>query len=235
VAEHLTRKELKTDQFAVTAEHAAEYLGMHRRQAIQVGGLVLLAVILVVGGYFWMEHARSVRAEKLSEAMQSADTPIAGPAAQPGTVTFPNQQAKDAAETKAFTDLARNYSGSSEGAVAEYTLGGLAMTAGRNDEARKRFQAAADSGSAQYASMAKLALAQLDFGENRADEGQKILQSLIDHPTAVVSKAQATVTLARMISRTHPMEARALLAPLTKEAGEVGQMASAAQSDIPAK
>ena len=234
MAEHLTRRELKTDQFAVTAEHAADYLGMHRRQAVQLGGLALLAVALIAGGYFWWDHARNVRAEKLSEAMQIADTPLAG-AAQPGSTTFPTQQAKDAAETKSFGDLSREYSGSREGAVAEYMLGGMAAAAGRDDEARKRFQTAADSGNKQYASLAKLSLAQMDFAENRASEGQKLLQDLIDHPTDVVSKAEATITLAHLIAHTHPMEARALLAPLVKEPGEVGQMASAAQGEIPQK
>jgi predicted negative regulator of RcsB-dependent stress response len=235
VAEHLTRRELKTDQFAVSAEHAADYLGLHRRQAVQIGGLVILVALLATGAYFWLDHAKTVRAAKLSAAMQVADTPVSGPTAQAPAVTFPTQQAKDAAETKAFTEITKEYPGTREAAVSNYTLGGVASEAGHDDEARRRFQAAADSGNKQYGSLAKLALAQMDFGENRPDEGKKLLQSLIDHPTDVVSKAQATVTLARMISRTHPMEARALLAPLLKEPGAVGQMASAAQGDIPAK
>ncbi len=234
MAEHLTRKELKTDQFALTAEHAADYFGMHRRQAFQIGGLVFLVAVLILGGYYWMEHTRAVRAGKLSEAMQIADTPV-GPAGPANTVTFPDQKTKDAAEAKAFTSIAQEYSGSREGAIAEYTLGGLAAAAGRDDEARKRFQITADSGNKEYASLGKLALAQLDFAQKRTADGQKLLQSLIDHPTEVVSKAQATLTLARLISGTHPMEARALLAPLTKETGTVGQMATAAQGEIPAK
>ncbi len=234
MAEHLTRRELKSDQFAVTAEHAAEYLGMHRRQAVQVAALAILAIALIVGGYFWFDHARTVRAEKLSAAMQISETPV-GPTAPQGGQSFPTQQAKDAALTKAFTDISKEYSGSREGALAEYTLAGIASTAGHDDEARKHFQAAADSSDKEYASVAKLSLAQMDYAENRAGDGQKLLQGLIDHPTELVSKAQATITMARMVARTHPMEAKALLAPLLKEPGQVGQMASAAQGDIPAK
>ena len=234
MAEHLTRKELKTDQFAITAEHAADYLGMHRRQAVQVAGLVLLALVLIGGGYFWWDHARSVRADRLSEALQTADTPV-GATAQPGGASFPNQQAKDAAETKALTGITRDFSGSREAAISEYLLAGMASTAGHDDEARRHFQNAADSGDKEYSSLAKLALGEMDFSENRAADGQKVLQGLMDHPTAVVSKAQATITLARLISHAHPMEARALLAPLIKEPGQVGQMASLVQGDIPAK
>lgn len=235
MAEHLTRRELKTDQFALTAEHTAEFLGMHRKQALQVGGIAIVAVILAVGGYFWWDHARSVRREKLAEAMQIADTQIAGAATQPNTPTFPSQSAKDAAETKAFTDIAAQYSGSREGAIAEYALGGIATTAGRNDEARKRFQAAIYGGSKEYASLARLALAQLDFADGRQADGEKLLHNLIDHPTALVSSTQATLTLARLISRTRPMEARALLNPLIKETGQVGQLANTALSEISTK
>ena len=236
MAEHLTRRELKTDQFALTAEHTAEFLGMHRRQALQVGGLVLLAAILGVGGYFWWDHARSVRETKLSEAMQIADEPVSAVvSAQQTGPSFPSQAAKDAAETKAFSEIAGQYHGSREGVAAEFTLAGIAVSAGRNDEARKRFQSVADAGNKEFASMAKLSLAQLDFAENRPADGEKLLHDLIDHPTAVVSSAQATLTLARLIAPTRPKEARALINPLVKDQGETGQMANAALSEISAK
>ncbi len=234
MAEHLTRKELKTDHFAVSVEHAADYFGLHRRQVVQIAGAILVAALLAVGIYAWVEHSRTVRADKLSDAMQVAEAPV-GPTSPGSAVSFPNQAAKDAAVSKAFTGIATEFHGSREAAIAEYTLAGQASTAGKNSEARKRFQAAADSGSKEYASLAKLALAQLDFAENRSADGEKRLRDLMEHPTAFVSKQQATITLARMISRTRPAEARALLTPLAKEAGDVGQMAASAQADIAAK
>lgn len=215
-------------------EGAVGFLGLHRRQTLQLAGAALLAVALGIGIYYWMDHNQTVRSEKLSEAMQVSDAPV-NPVSQPNVLSYPSQQAKDAAETKAFSEVAAQYSGSKEGAVAEYTLAGMAVTAGRNDEARKRFQSVVDSGNKDYASLAKLALAQLDFGENKPADGEKLLRELIDHPTALVSKDQATITLARMISHTRPAEARALLTPLIRETGQSGQAANSVMSDISAK
>ncbi len=234
VPEHLTRRELKTDNVALSVEHMADYFGLHQRQILQIGGALVIAAILGVGIYFWMDHASTVRAGKLESAMSVSDTPVnAIPGS--GVPNYPNQQAKDAAEQKAFSEVASQYAGSREAAVAEYTLAGLAASAGRDDEARKKYQVAADSGNKEYASLARLALAQLDFADNKQADGERLLHELMDHPTAMVSKAQATITLARLISRSRPAEARALLNPLLKESGQVGQAAQAAQSDIPSK
>jgi predicted negative regulator of RcsB-dependent stress response len=233
VAEHLTRKELlKTDRFSLTAEHAADYFGAHRMRVFQAAGAVVLAALLGVGVYFWMQHAAGVRRDKLASALQVQEAPV-GPAAQPGAISFPTQDAKDAAVSKAFSEIAAQYNGSHEGAIAEYTLAGLATDAGRNDEARKRYQAVIDSGSKEYASLAKLSLAQLDFAENKNADGEKLLRDLVDHPTALVSKDQAALALVHQIAKTRPAEAHKLIGPILSESGEVGQIAAGVNAEIP--
>jgi hypothetical protein len=235
VSEHLTRKELlKTDRFTETVEHAADYFGMHRKQAVQVGAGIIVAAIAAVGIYLWLDHASTVRAAKLSAAMEIATTQV-GPSTQPNSVVYLTQAEKDAAEKKAYSDLAAQYGNTKEGAIANYALAGLAAGDGKNDEARKRYMQVVESGSKEYASMANLALAQLDYAEGKAADSEKILRDLIDHPTAVVSKEQATLTLVHQIAKTRPAEASKLLEPLLTESGEVGQMATAAKAEIPGK
>ena len=234
MSEHLTRRELKTDQFATTVGTTVEYISLHRRQATQITVAVIVAALAALGVYFWMEHNRNVRAEKLASALQITEATV-GPLNQSTGLSFPDQKAKDAAVTKAMTDLATSFSGTREGAIGEYTLASMAVENNRNDEARKRFQVVIDNGSKEYASMARLALAQLDFAENRDSDGEKILRDLIANPTATVSKEQATITLARLIGRKRPAEARALLQPLLTAKGNVPQMAQVAMTELPAK
>lgn len=235
MTEHLTRQEiLKSDQFQLSAGNAFDYFNTHRRQAFQIAGAVLLAVAAAVGIYFWLDHSSNVRSEKLSEAMQIADAPI-GPATQPNVVSYPTQDAKDAAQQKAFSQIAGEFSGTRQGAVAEYTLAGMAASAGKNDEARKRFGQVIDSGSKEYASLAKLALAELDYAESKPADGEKLLRDLISHPTAVVSKDQATLSLVHHLAKTSPAEAQQLLTPLLTESGQVGQMAASARAEIAGK
>ena len=235
MTEHLTRHEiLKSDQFQVSAGTAFDFFNMHRRQVLQIAGAVLLIAIAATGIYFWLDHARKARTEKLSEAMQIADAPV-GPATQPNVVSYPTADAKDAAEQKAYSQIAGEYSGTREGAIAEYTLAGMATSNGKNDEARKRFNQVIDSGSKEYASLSKLALAELDYAESKPADGEKLLRDLMAHPTAVVSKDQATLTLVHHLAKTSPAEAQQLLAPLLTETGQVGQMANAVRSEISAK
>ena len=45
-------------------------------------------------------------------------------------------------------------------------------------------------------------------------EAEKLLRSLIDDPTILVSKEQATIALAKVVAKKNPAEARKLLEPL---------------------
>jgi len=137
--------------------------------------------------------------------------------------------------TKAFTKLAADYSGSEEGFIAEYYLGATALDAGKVDEARKRYQDVADHANVNYASLAKLALAQLDFAENRTAEAEALLKGLMDHPTDLVSKTQATYTYAKVIAPTKPDEARKLLTQLAGQQSDISQLALTAVNDLPQK
>ncbi len=109
------------------------------------------------------------------------------------------------------------------------------MDAGNVDEARKKFQDAADHANANYASLAKLSLAQLDFAQNRTGEAETLLKGLMDHPTDLVSKEEAQYTLAKVIAPTRPEEARKLLQQLAGEKSDVSQIAQTAMNQLPQK
>ena len=72
----------------------------------------------------------------------------------------------------------------------------------------------ADSGNKPYGSLAKLSLAQLYASQGKVADGERLIQSVIDHPTVLVSKESATVALAELIRNTDPQRARKLLEPL---------------------
>ncbi len=52
------------------------------------------------------------------------------------------------------------------------------------------------------------------MGESRTAEARKLLQSLVEKPTDLVSKAQAQIMLARLDETTNPKAAKALLQSL---------------------
>jgi predicted negative regulator of RcsB-dependent stress response len=235
VASNLTRKELlKQDKFTVEAEHTVDFLSAHRKEAIRYGVILLAVAVIVAGVYYYRSSQQSVRAQALGEAITLAGAPVGAP--QPGAPTsFPTTTAKETAVSKAFAKVQSDYSGSEEAFVAEYYLAAQALDAGKVDDARKKYQDVADHANANYGSLAKLALAQLDIAENRQAEAETVLKDLMQHPTDLVSKTQATFAYAKAIAPTKPDEARKLYMQIATEKSDASQIAVAAMNDLPQK
>jgi predicted negative regulator of RcsB-dependent stress response len=221
----ITRKELKTDKFALEVEQTVTYFEEHRTQVMLYGAVAAVIALLVIGIVMYRNHQQSVRQQELSTAIQIQEASVGG--TSPGTVySFPTLAEKEKASAKAFAELATKYSGSNEGAISLNYLAALAVNQGKLDEAEKRYKEVAASGNSKMASLAKLSLAQLYFVQNRGKEGEAQLRELMAHPTEFVSKEQATFTLARAISKTNPAEARRLIEPLrTSPTQEISQQA----------
>jgi predicted negative regulator of RcsB-dependent stress response len=114
-------------------------------------------------------------------------------------------------------------------------LAGQAVEAAKMDDARKKYQDVADHADSNYSSLAKLAIAQIDFTQNRSGEAEALLKDLIAHPTDLVSKEQATIVYAKGIGATRPDEARKLLTPLTTPPSDISPIVTAALADLPQK
>jgi len=220
----ITRKELKTDKFALEVEHTVTFFEEHRQQLVRYGGIAL-AVGALIGGYFIYAGRQHVaRQQALSHAIEVQEAPVGGMSAT-GGMTFPTQEAKDKEAIKVFSDLKNNYSGSMEAEVAQYYLGSILADQGNLAQAEKSFQEAAEKGDDKYSSLAKLSLAQIYFSDGRDAQGESMLRDLMAHPTIFVSKEQATITLAKYLAIKKPAEARKLLEPLRSQMGAVGQVA----------
>ncbi len=225
MSDRIDRKELRTDNFAVAIEDKVEYLSRHRGQFFRFGAVALAALVLI-GAFIWYRsYQHQVRQEKLGDAIQIQESTVT-PGGTPGPLTFPTDQAKRDAATKAFGGVATQYSGTNEGWIAEYYLACIAADSGKMEEARKRFQNVANNGNKDYSSLAKLSLADTAFVEGRNAEGEKLLQDLIANPTIFVSKEQATITLAHhYVAVNKTGDARKLLQPLTSTPNGASQAA----------
>jgi predicted negative regulator of RcsB-dependent stress response len=211
--DRLTRKELKSDRFALEVQHSVEYVSEHRKQLVRWGVIAAAAVLLIVGGFVYRNYQRTVRQEKLADATQIINATI-GQSPSPYAVSFPTTADRDKAFNKAFTEIAVKYPGTDEGLLAEFYLGTHAADAGKIDEAAKHYKVVADAGNGPYSSMAKLSLAQIYAAQGKQKEGENLIQSVIDHPTELVSKEAATIALARLVAPKDPARARKMLEPL---------------------
>ena len=228
----ITRKELKTDKFALEVGHTVTFFEDHQKELLRYGAGGVVVILLIIGGVWYSRHQHAVREEALAKAIQVQESPVGQPT--PGqNQNFPTQEAKDEVALKAFGDLESKYSGSEEGEIAQYYLGAIKADQGKLAEAEKNFKDVADKGDAKYASLAKFALAQIYFADGRGDQGETILRYLIAHPTIYISKDQATISLARFLGPKKPAEARKLLEPLRSIPGAVGQAALQVYGELP--
>jgi len=228
----ITRKELKTDKFALEIGHTVSFFEEHRKEIIQYGGVALAVVIIVFGYMIYSGSRHSAREQMLARAIQIQESPVGQPS--PGqNVNFPTQDSKDQAALKAFADVRTQYGNSEEGLIAQYYLGSIHADQGKLAEAEKLYKEVADHGNAKYSPLAKLSLAQVYFADGRPDQGEALLRDLIAHPSVFVSSEQATIQLARLLAPKKPAEVRKLLEPLRGKTGAVSQTALTVLQELP--
>ncbi len=227
----ITRKELKTDKFALEVEHGISFFEHHKNEAVKYGTIAIGVIVLIVGYTIYQRGQHSTREQALAVAIRVQEAPVG--VSGNGGIAFPTQEAKDQETVRVFTDLQTKYSGSAEGEIAEYYLGSIKADQGKLAEAEKLYQEVAQKGDEKYASLAKFALAQIYFADGRTDQGEKLLRDLIANPTVFVSADQATISLARFLAPKKPAEARKLLDPLRSRPGNVGQTTLTLLSELP--
>ena len=231
---HLSRKELKQDNVALKVEETTHFLVTHRELAIKVGigALVVLAVGLT--SWFFISSRHDAREQALATALATQNAPV-GAVPPNGGLSFSSDAEKGVAVRKAFSSVVSQNPGSEEAYAADYYLAGIDAANGKTDDALKEFDQVISGASVDFASLAKLGKAQLLFSLSRAPEAQTILKDLMAHPTAMVSKDQAGIILARGIASTQPEEARKILVTIAASNNDVSKIAVTEQGELPAK
>lgn len=232
--DRITRKDLKTDKFALEVEHTVEYVAGHRKAVTMYTAIGLAVVVLVAGIFFFRKHQRTVRQQALANAMQVMEAPV-GPAPADGGQSFPTPAAKNAAVQKALAGVASEHAGSDEGIIARSYMAANAADQGNLAEAEKAFKEVAESGNEKYASLAKVSLADLYKSQGKVAEAEALLRSLVDKPTAFVSKDAATLLLGQLLAPSKPAEARKLLEPLAAGRGPASRQAMTAIGELQQK
>lgn len=210
-----TREKLKHDKFQEEFTHTVQYLGAHsdmvRKYGLAVGGIVVVAIAV----WAYMGYQRSTREADLRKAAVVLDGFVGDPASNTtGGPTFKTQSEKDAAAEKAFLEVAGKYKSSREGLLARFHAATLACDQGKLPDCEAGFKEVINGGDAEIASLARLSLATLYQAQGKGGDAEPLLRQLISNPTALVSKEQAQIALAKALIRTKPQEARLLVESL---------------------
>ncbi|MEO8097462.1 MAG: tetratricopeptide repeat protein [Acidobacteriota bacterium] len=233
--DHLSRKDLKKDTFALEVGHGVEYVTTHKSQVARYGILVLVILLAAGGYYIYSTRQAAARELALAQTQRINGATVGAAAAVPPNLNFATQEEKDKALTAAYQKMAEDYRGSVEGTIAQLYLAAAKMDKGEADAAIPMYQQVIDNAPAPFVSVAKMALGQVLYGKGKTDEGVKLLQSVIDSPTEFVSKEEATLTLGRLLARAKPDEARKLLDPLVQSRTTISSAAVEVLGTLPPK
>ncbi len=219
MAQHITRKELKHDEFKETLAHGAEYALSHTRM-LWIGGLAVLAVVVLAGGWRLFSDRQ---AEKATAAFEDArkifDARIrtAGEPEEPGEVTYLEEKNKYLDAQKKFREVAAKYSMTQQGQAARYYAAVCTARLAQTDEALKELKAIEGGGNTEVAALARLEMAQMYSQTGKPDEAARLLKLLIDKPTDLVPKALAQMALADQYRKSNPAEAAKLYQQVKKD------------------
>ena len=67
MAARLTRKEMKTDKFAMEVGQTVDYVAHHRRQLLIYGSIAVAVAAIGFGVYWYLGRQQTVRAQALAD------------------------------------------------------------------------------------------------------------------------------------------------------------------------
>jgi tetratricopeptide (TPR) repeat protein len=227
-----TRRQLKEDKFAETAQGAALWATGHRQTVILTVGLVLVAIMATAGVIAWRSRQSDQGNTELAAAMRTFNAQlmpagIPAPAEDAGP-TFASIADRAKAAEKQFNAVADKYSSVPPGRIARYLRGIALLQAGDKAGAEQELKTAANYSDKDVAALAKMALASIYRASNRTPEAIAIYKELAEHTTATVSKSQAQLALAEVYETTDPQQAALIYQQLQKEEPQspAGQVAA---------
>jgi predicted negative regulator of RcsB-dependent stress response len=215
----ISRKDLKKDELRETFSHGAESVVEHRRGLGEIAGIVLVIVLAVLGWRYYSAHQTAKASAALDDAMTIFNARILTPGApaQPGEVTYTDEDNKYADAAKKFDAVADSYGRTRPGQEARYFAGICQLHLTHIDQAEKELTTAANSGDPAVQALANFQLANVYTKMGRNDEGIKIYQGMIAKPTVIVPKPMVMLALADVYKRTNPSEAIKVLNQIKTE------------------
>jgi hypothetical protein len=209
VAQHISRKELKHDEFRDKLSQGAAAVVSHQQQ-VWLYGAILLVVLIGVFGYRYYMQRQSARASvELADAMRIYDARIRTPnePAQSGELTYVDEKNKFSDAAQKFAQVAGRYSRTQPGRIARYYDALSLEQLERYAESEKVFEALESSGDEGFAALADFQLAQIYDKTGKAAQAVQEYQKLAAKPSMFVPKPVVLLALADHYSQSDPAQA----------------------------
>ena len=196
----LKRNPGQQDQFVLATENSLQWANNNRRATLIVGGVALLLILALVGGYALYQHRTAEAQTALGEAMQVYQTPLVRPdqPLPPGMKSFNSAKERAAKANVLFTQVASQYNLTQPGKIALYFTGLTYMESGQNGPAEDTLKKVASGFNGDTAALGKSALAQLYAQTGREPQAVALYGELAKGNATTVPANLAQLQLADM-------------------------------------
>ena len=198
------RHHLKENEFANLVSRTSEGMRTHGRGVGMAAVLVVVALALVGGYFFWRSSREEKAGAMLAEAMATAQAPVQPPAIGTPAIagTFPTEQARTEAALPKFLAAADAYPSTDAGIEARYQAAATLAQMGRNPEAMQRYQEVIDRDkNGLHGQTARLGLAASASLGGEHDRAIQLLQAMSTETTGMVPVDAVLAQLARAYDR----------------------------------
>ncbi len=194
---HISRKELKKDEFRDSIETSYEFLSTHKKAIVQVVVVVIVVAAGVLGWRYYSGQKTAKASAAYAAAVRLYDAHVQGSNDQPipGELTYPSDTAKYQAAEKALSQVAKEYPGSRYGQMASYYTAVSLEHLGNYKEAVKWLEPIAKGGNANFCSLAQFELAHVYEKLGKPGQALTIYQQLLKNPTVFVPKPVVLLAL----------------------------------------
>lgn len=221
----IKRKDLKHDKFIEEVGRDIQYFTEHRT-AILVG--LAVAVVAIVGGGWFYTHQRTQSLNSMA-ALQEAAVMFSRPVSldpEPGMQVFVTSGERTREVTAALEKVKTGFPGTEAAAAADYYYALFDIENEDYAAAKTKLQSAIAGADSEYASLARLALADVLAAEDDVAGARSEYEKLVSNPTTVVPASRAKLALARTIAKSDPTGARTLLQELVDGTGPASAIAA---------
>ena len=219
MSQHISRKELKQDEFRDTLAHGAEAVMTHQRAAWIVAGIVVGVLVALFGWRFWSDRQTLKATAALDAAMKiyEARIRIAGEPEQSGEVTYVEEKNKYEDASRRFGEVAKQFGRTRPGHMARYYAALSLEKLSRWDEARKWLREVESSGEPEFAALARFNLAETYERTGKPDQAAALYRQLLEKPAVLVPKPVVMLALADNLSTRSPAEAQKLYEQIKRD------------------
>lgn len=221
MAEHISRKELKTDKIHDAIEHSAEAVYSHKQITLGVLLVVLAGAVIWASWTIYHDRQTATASAMLDVAMRAYSARIGSTPADtvdPKEISYPDEKARATDALGKFIQVADKYPNTNPGRLARYYAALCLEDLEREQQALENLRKLSSISDKELADMAKFQIGIVDARMGKTDDAVKIFRELADKQQSVfVPRPLALLEMANAMKQKNPKEAANVYQQIKKE------------------